>query len=87
MKYKDRKIVTNCVVCGNEFIKRTPTHKYCSIECREIANRKISRVSYERNYHRKIDDFSKGRVWVLDMNSWEWNLEVRGEENEEGKND
>lgn len=81
MKYEDRKIVANCAVCGTEFIKRSAKHKYCD-KCKEEAKKRIYIQYNQKRKMERGDDFSEGEIWVLDEKTWEWSLEVRGEEND-----
>jgi predicted nucleic acid-binding Zn ribbon protein len=54
-------------MCG----KVVSGHKvYCSEQCKTKAH----------NQMRKAERFDKGKIWVLDMNSWVWELEERGGE-------
>lgn len=77
-KYAEKRIVATCPVCGESFIKRSFSHKYCNKECWKVANRRRSRL-YAQNKPKKRDDFTEGEIWILDMDSWEWGLEIRGD--------
>jgi len=58
-----------CPVCGTEFQKHSPIHKYCSSECYKIASKALDRLLYLRRLRN-----NKGMEydWILDMESGEW---------------
>jgi hypothetical protein len=69
-----------CVVCGCEFIPKTKHSKLCGKkECdRTFSRQKAQQVIAEKN--RLM--FSKGMVWLLDMEKWRWIQEERGQKND-----
>jgi len=70
-----------CLICGAEFIPKTKHSKLCGKkECDHTFSRqKAQQVIAEKN--RLM--FSKGRVWLLDIEKWRWIREERGQENAE----
>lgn len=46
-----------CEVCGKEYLKTTPTRKYCSDECSKLMERRLhqeSRIAKKASYKEKI---------------------------------
>jgi hypothetical protein len=65
-----------CLICGLEFIPRTLKSQTCGkLECRR---------AYQKEKSQKLADektrleFSKGRIWLLDIEHWRWIREERG---------
>lgn len=57
-----------CEICEKEFIPK-PNQRFCGKVCaREGARRTASKKKY-----------SRGEIWVLDMESWTWTKEDRGD--------
>lgn len=60
-----------CVVCGKEFLPKTKNGLLCSDECKRKRAKAIMR---KRMDDKTRSDFSRGRVWQLDMEKWQWEL-------------
>lgn len=48
---------TNCIICGNEFIKKSSSHKLCSDECRGVYRYKSKEIASSRYTIFERDDF------------------------------
>jgi len=50
--YSDKKIKAICLTCGKKFVKNAFNQKFCSPECKRMANnqkRNSKRVRWDRN--------------------------------------
>lgn len=67
-------IITKCVVCGKEFLTDQKHKKYCSDECKRIANNAMARVrkaKYRAEKKRRFEEIvlkankltCRGCVW------------------------
>lgn len=73
-KKKPKKSIP-CCICGNYFQPANKKSKYCgNKECIIESNRRRAR---ERSEREAREDFAHGKIWVLDMETFEWHLEVR----------
>ena len=64
MKIAFIRIEKKCLTCGKNFMPKTNASKYCNRKC------------YEKRREGK-EDFKHGEIWVLDMENWQWHLEIR----------
>lgn len=81
------KFKVRCLQCGLPFIsassspyQRCGACKKLILEEREArrAKAKVKQKRRKKPYQGKVD-FSKGEIWVLDEETWEWKAEQRGE--------
>lgn len=72
-----------CIYCGEQFLTYSvKMRKHCfKDECeKKHKNMLLQRA---KDKARKLkeqktrEEFSKGRIWILDMESWEWRKEIR----------
>lgn len=64
-----------CEICGRDFVPRIRKQVTCS-------RKKCQKERYKRASIRKAEakcklDFSKGTVYVLDEETWQWKKEIR----------
>ena len=63
-----------CVICGRRFMTKW-YQKVCSQKCRKILTKRYhEKYTLEKKHHA---DYSRGTVWTLDMDTWEWTKEER----------
>ena len=76
VKRRKRKLTNEktCVICG------TPLTGKQVVLCGKKACKNARTAKLNRHYssQKSKTDFSKGIVWTLDMKTWEWAKEVRG---------
>ena len=78
---KSEKEPRKCVICGSEFTPKT----YKSVTCgkQECSHERQKQKANKKAERRIQESFSKGRIYVLDMEKWAW----KKEEREANKND
>ena len=59
----------SCIWCGQKFIKKHHSEKYCSDECRKDARGQQSRNKAHRWYHRHKHELSEEQRWGLGSGS------------------
>ena len=52
---KDWQKNRSCAVCGKSFIPDTPSHKFCSDECRTINRRNLQKIADAKRRPRKTN--------------------------------
>lgn len=69
----------NCTECGKIFTLRyvNSTKKTCGKKCRLERRRKLESPRHKNSNDNPREDFSKGKIWVLDEETWTWKKEER----------
>lgn len=75
--YSRKEEPRKCEICGVEFFSRS--HNAVSCAKKECKREHHSRKARKKSEEKTRKEFSKGKVFVLDEEKWEWTEENRGD--------
>lgn len=71
--------VKYCVVCGEPFTPKPLTAQILcgKLVCKQKRQKLMQKKYHDRDQKLKDKSFLSGEVWVLNMETWQWEMETR----------